>query len=76
MVYGLPQTDFFHLVICIYVFSMAFHGLIALILFLMLNKILLSVYTIVCLSTHLLKKIFLASKLNTIMGKEAIKLCV
>ena len=68
------QTDFLYLVVCIHVSSISFHALIAH-LFLALNIILLSRFTTVNLSIHLLKYISVAPNL-AIMNKTDINICV
>ena len=55
------QTGFFHLAIRIYISFMCFHGLLAH-FFAALVNMLLSGCTTVCLSTHLLKDVLVASK--------------
>ena len=62
------QISFFHLVTCIEDSSIASHGLIAH-FFLVLNNILLSAWTAVCLSICLLKDVLVASKFGQLQIK-------
>ena len=68
------KNGFFHIVMCIYVLSIFFHGLIAH-FFIVLNNIPLSGCTTVYLAIQLLQNIWCLHIITT-MNKTVVKICV